>query len=271
MIKKNYLKELKTPTKYIKQGNKGKKVRKIQEWLNLWCFYDNNWVDSINIDGDYGPVTKQVVLKFQRFHNIVEDGMVGPQTWIHLVKPMQEAFFETNFMEDINIHQRVVEFAKQQLHSHPTELAQNLGPWVRAYMGGQDGVLQQWCAGFVCTVLDQAFSSQGLKFTKYHPDEVSCDNILKDAKEKKILFRHNQLKNEIYVPVPGDIFLIIAEDNPKDATHIGIVIEYQGEGIITTIEGNINPTKENKGRVAQKTRNIFYPDTDNIAIIKLNI
>ena len=42
MIKTHYLNELKNPDKYIKKEQKNTDVKRIQDWINLWKFYDSN-------------------------------------------------------------------------------------------------------------------------------------------------------------------------------------------------------------------------------------
>jgi hypothetical protein len=48
---------------------------KVQDRLN-WLGYG-----CIPEDGDYGPVTREAVIRFQRDFGLVVDGNVGPQTW----------------------------------------------------------------------------------------------------------------------------------------------------------------------------------------------
>lgn len=270
MIKTDYQRELQTPSTYKKIGSEGKAVRRIQEWINLWHFYEPNWQHEIVVDGDFGRATAQAVRKFQRFRNIFVDGMVGPQTWRHLTLPMRQAFYRTPFMDDTSINQRVVEFAKQHLGASPYELSQNEGPWVRAYMKGQDGAAMFWCAGFVCTILDQAYDSMDVEFTDHYDDTWRCDDILNRAEREGILFRHDDLVNKNYEPVVGDIFLLVDRTNPSDATHVGFIVANEGDGIVTTIEGNTNSSGSRNGtQVAQRGRNIFYKDRYHTAVVQL--
>jgi hypothetical protein len=59
----------------IKPGDKGEGVKIVQRALGL------------KADGDYGPITKANVIKFQDNHDIVDsNGIVGPKTWAELIK-----------------------------------------------------------------------------------------------------------------------------------------------------------------------------------------
>jgi hypothetical protein len=57
----------------------GDGVREIQTGLNR-CGY------SLNVDGEFGPLTDEAVRKFQREHNLEDDGIVGKLTWEVLIK-----------------------------------------------------------------------------------------------------------------------------------------------------------------------------------------
>jgi hypothetical protein len=63
------------PMKTIKLGSDGLEVERLQTALYL------------QVDGDFGLQTKEAVQKFQRQHKIVDDGIVGPQTWGLILKP----------------------------------------------------------------------------------------------------------------------------------------------------------------------------------------
>jgi hypothetical protein len=57
------------------RGQFAEETIKLQDrlnWLGFGCIPE---------DGDYGPVTREAVMRFQRAFGIVVDGKVGPQTW----------------------------------------------------------------------------------------------------------------------------------------------------------------------------------------------
>ena len=56
----------------LRQGSRGFEVRKLQE--------DLNYIMSAKlvVDGQFGPLTKQAVVKFQRDNKIATDGIYGP-------------------------------------------------------------------------------------------------------------------------------------------------------------------------------------------------
>ena len=62
----------------VKKGAKGNVTRLIQERLVSVGF-------SLNVDGDFGPTTKEKVKKFQKNRGLTEDGIVGPNTWEYLL------------------------------------------------------------------------------------------------------------------------------------------------------------------------------------------
>lgn len=62
----------------IKKGAKGGITKLVQERLVSVGF-------SLNVDGDFGPTTKEKVKKFQKNRGLTEDGIVGPNTWDYLL------------------------------------------------------------------------------------------------------------------------------------------------------------------------------------------
>ena len=39
------------------------------------------------IDGEFGPATQRAIMNFQGERNLVQDGVVGVETWQALLKP----------------------------------------------------------------------------------------------------------------------------------------------------------------------------------------
>ena len=59
----------------LKVGSKGEHVKKLQQFLQDKNIYHGK------IDGIFGPITKQAVIEWQGYCEIVKDGIVGPCTW----------------------------------------------------------------------------------------------------------------------------------------------------------------------------------------------
>jgi peptidoglycan hydrolase-like protein with peptidoglycan-binding domain len=60
-------------------GSSGSAVRQAQ----CYVYYSVRAAD-LEIDGQFGPITRDWVIVFQRCAGIAVDGIVGPQTWSHL-------------------------------------------------------------------------------------------------------------------------------------------------------------------------------------------
>jgi hypothetical protein len=58
----------------VRMGTEGAKVRQVQQLLKRAGY-------GIEVDGDFGPATKEAVKRFQEAQGLEVDGIVGPQTW----------------------------------------------------------------------------------------------------------------------------------------------------------------------------------------------
>lgn len=78
--KDTYMVELAT----LSIGYIGDDIKLMQRLLRSRSFTDNNG-HKIEIDGIFGMATEGALLKFQKSHGLVEDGICGPKTWDRLL------------------------------------------------------------------------------------------------------------------------------------------------------------------------------------------
>jgi hypothetical protein len=237
--------------KQYSKGNKGKKVKLIQEWLCLHKLH-------LAIDGDFGPATDYAVKAFQKQKGLTQDGIVEENTFALLTKPMTDALAPIAG-QGKKPGSMVVAYAKQHLRQHPLEIGgQNKGPWVRLYMEGNEGPSWPWCAGFACFILKQAFKTLELPLPVQC--SFSCDSLAASAKEKNLFLDGSAAtKNQI---TPGSIFL--NRRTSTDWVHTGIVLKAE-DNYFHTIEGNTNDEGSREGyEVCQRIRG--YKDKDFILI-----
>lgn len=258
MIKKHYIKELNI-SGAVKNGSKGYDAKKVQEWLNLHRFVDPKWYHKVSVDGAFGPQTEAVVKDFQAHKGLTADGIVGAITYRALTLPMFNAFSK---IEGDDLRTLIVDYAKQHLANIPRELYNsNIGPWVRAYMDGNEGKEWAWCMGFVQTVLDQATSTLSQKFTSIMPHSYSCDVVGSFGVENNKLHRNVNLRNNPDLIEPGDVFLNMKTQ--YDWVHTGIVIGVDGD-LIHTIEGNTNDEGSREGFEVCLRRRNFKANTIDV-------
>lgn len=61
----------------LKMGSKGDWVKVAQSRLLMYGY-------QIEVDGDFGPNTKNAVISFQASYGLTKDGIIGPKTWAKL-------------------------------------------------------------------------------------------------------------------------------------------------------------------------------------------
>lgn len=238
--------------KNYKKGDKGKKVKLIQEWLSLRGF-------GLKIDGDFGPATSYAVKEFQKKEKLTADGVVGNKTFVKLIQPMKNALKEIS-KGNKSLAQMVLAYAKQHLKEHPMEVGgQNKGPWVRLYLKGNEGEAWPWCAGFVSFILKQTCDT--LDFPLPLGTSFSCDILAANAKAKGIFLKESQVRAGKKI-TPGSFFL--ERRTSMDWTHTGIVIKVEKD-VFHTIEGNTNDEGSREGyEVCSRIRG--YKNKDFILI-----
>jgi len=233
----------------LKIGNRGRAVRRLQEWLCLRGF-------GVVIDEDFGPVTAQAVSRFQSSARLPPRGQVDDATFAQLVQPMTGVLRRPP-RRRVTLGDMIVDRGRSHLREHPMEKGgQNRGPWVRLYMKGNDGSQWAWCAGFIIFLLEQA--RQRLELPMPIPGSFSCDSLAAQAKDRGLFIAERDVRRGT-IP-PGSVFLV--RRTSTDWTHTGIVTS-SGPDAFETIEGNTNDDGSREGfEVCSRTRG--YGDKDFI-------
>jgi peptidoglycan hydrolase-like protein with peptidoglycan-binding domain len=268
MIKKQFLDEIaikQTQARGNSTNNK-KDVLKIQSWLNLYAQQNPASGTSTGIDGDFGSATEIAVTNFQKAIKIPPSGKVDAPTFDALCAPMKNAF--TTVPKGKNLRELILSTAAIHLANHPFELVikgqSNSGPWVRAYLDGNEGEPWFWCMGFVQTIIDQAATVLGKDFRTLMPLTYSCDVIGTTGINKGLLRRVSQVRTNPSLVKPGDIFLV--QKSPNDWFHTGIVLGVNGS-VFETIEGNTNNDGSHNGNgVYKRQRNFMQSKLDVFSI-----
>ena len=280
MIKDAYKKELCLKGICSIEDNNSEDVFKVQEWLNLLRFNSSSWHISLEVDGDFGPMTERAVKAYLRLldnnSKPVEDysGIVDDMYFETLCWPLLKAFatdIENRSSGGSTVRESIVEAAYAHLSANPRELFnKNMGPWVRSYMDGKDGVDQLWCVGVYQTIVDQGMSMHDLDFRRQMPHTVGCDDIGNHGLRHNRLIRNSVLReaDDITKLVqPGDAFLSLKAGN--DWTHIGLIVEVH-QGFFVTVEGNSNSDGSRNGyELCQRDRN--YMTKKNLDVFQLAI
>jgi len=268
MHKKYYEKELSISGTQKKNSSKNNKkdVSKIQSWLTLYSMVNPTAGSATAVDGDYGPGTERAVLNFQQAANLPQSGVVTQDTFAALCEPMRNAFEKDLTARDFR--QTVLDVAHNHVANTPFELVvktqSNSGPWVRAYMDGNEGSPWYWCMGFVQTIIDQAASLFDKSFKTLMPLTYSCDTVGTIGLQKGLLTRYSKIRSNPSIAKPGDIFLL--QRVPYDWTHTGIITAV-GADTFETIEGNTNGGGSSNGNAALKrVRNFRQSKLDVFSI-----
>ena len=67
----------------LQVGSTGVKVQQLQYMLRVMAEYVST-IETVEMDGIFGPKTEEAVIAFQRFAGLTPDGLVGPATWAAL-------------------------------------------------------------------------------------------------------------------------------------------------------------------------------------------
>lgn len=241
----------------ITSGDKGVKVKRVQEWL---CFHNS----QTGIDSDFGSATDLAVKKFQTKKGLPSNGTVNRATWDALVAPLLSAL-SASVPAGVSFDDAVLRVAKAHLREHPIELGgDNRGPWVRTYCSGSDGSDYLWCAGFVTFVLKQASNATG------SPNPIagslSCDSLAYQARQSSRFVPGTAVASGATAwNTLGRCQIFLVRRTSTDWTHTGFSFDGSGN-TFSTIEGNTNDDGNRNGyEVCQRSRSVPKKDFINIA------
>jgi hypothetical protein len=243
--------------KAIEVGTKGLMARRVQEWLNLHGL-------GLDIDGDFGNITKKKVAEFQEVSGLPRSGGVDDKTYEVLSEPLKRTLIKLPVDDGETLGSLTLKYAQLHLQEHPRETGgQNCGPWVRLYMKGNEGQQWPWCAGFVTFALKQA--SQALGVSSPVSGSFSCDSFASQGKAASCFVNESELSNGSVDPESLSVAsAFLVRRTSSDWTHTGFVTRFD-EDSFETIEGNTNDDGDREGyEVCSRTRG--YGSKDFILI-----
>lgn len=87
---------MRVSTKYpgapVSSGSSGDSVRFIQAYMNAASVKNGRFYPQIHVDGSFGQGTKGLVLAFQSYFGLKQDGIVGQSTWSKMVEEYNLTF-----------------------------------------------------------------------------------------------------------------------------------------------------------------------------------
>jgi hypothetical protein len=224
---------------------------KVKELQELLCLNGYNVV----IDGIMGPATKQALINYQKENGLTNPGELTVQTVSMMLYPFVKVA-EIWPPDGRKANEMLIKYAGIHFGYSPKEIGgQNMGPWVRLYMDGNEGKSWPWCAGFVSYLLKQTYKSLGQPLP--FKTSFSCQELAKNAYKNGMLKVDKELDDAIKSNLAGSIFIIHKDD---EYIHTGIVISADKETFVS-IEGNTNDDGSAEGyEVCKRIRNYDSKD-----------
>lgn len=250
--------------KMISKGMSGPEVRMLQILLK------KVGLEPGPVDGIFGQATHRAVVQFQEKRGLAIDGAVGPNSWGALrdrtgselnpseygapaskpaagggQKPSPGAAKPpgqpaprkppANPRDEAQLRAEILRVAESQIGT--LEKGQNKGGATKYQQAFGRGP-EPWCADFVSWVYSQAGKATNAPY---------CPTFVQQLKKQGRWKGHAN-------PEPGDL-VFFDWDGDKNPDHVGIVKSVNGDGTITTIEGNTsNPKNGDQEGVFQKSR-----------------
>lgn len=231
-----------------KRGDNGLAVRRAQEWLILRG-------ERVVLDGEFGARTAAAVIRFQNARRLSATGVVDATTFESLSSPMRDAVAPITPAAGATVGGLAVLHAKAHLAASARELDDpNSGPWVRLYMGGNEGEPWPWCAGFVGFVVRQALEDLRLRVAPFRLS-YGCTQMARAAQLERRFLSGREAVGKLRA---GCVFVV-----PKQGggwSHTGIVTDAHGDEF-ECIEGNTNESGSREGTcVKARSRRVTSHD-----------
>lgn len=251
----------------IQKGSRGIAVKLCQERLCAHGF-------RVDVDGDFGPGTETAVEQFQAAHNVTADGIVGSVTWSLLMSKGQETTptpvideLKAALLSKIPVSADpmaavVLRAAITKLGCKEIPSGSNGGPEIAEIVEGPGGdgqvpsayylywgiqdksilkSMPPWCALFVCHALRVGLAKTSWK-------EIPFGNWFGGAQQIEDWAKKNgRWTSPLPTSVPaGSVFTISRGASGSDpgtsvgAGHVGFIVCDNGDGTVTTVEGNVS-------------------------------
>jgi Putative peptidoglycan binding domain len=218
----------------ITEGSRGAGTKRLQEWLTFRGF-------GLSIDGAFGPSTAHQLDAFQASVGAKRTATLSQSTWNELVSPLARALDPVTVAARDSLSAVVIKTALQHFDSRPVEVGgQNRGPWVRAYMDGNDGTDYPWCAGFVTFIVAAACEQLGTEMPILRT--YSCDSLAIDARNKGRLISPRAVDWKSL----GSAQIFLVQRSTNDWSHTGLSFDGSDQ-IFSTVEGNSNDNGSSEG------------------------
>lgn len=222
----------------VMEGNRGELVAELQLLLNAKGFSVGQ------VDGVFGPKTKQAVLSFQTASQLEIDGRVGPQTWAALLgagAPDKLGAGTTGIRQKV-LSFAIAEASKGRAHSPGNQIDElvldPLRPTLKklGHLGqSQNDSFFDWCASWVTYITRH----EGIAVPDIYDNYWACVAKV-DAWRDMARKTGSWIRKGDAAPSPGDV-VVYNWDGDADTDHIGIVKEYlPSKSKIVACEGNKN-------------------------------
>jgi peptidoglycan hydrolase-like protein with peptidoglycan-binding domain len=210
----------------LRVGDFGAEVERAQALLSKQGF------DPKGADGQFGPNTRAAVVAFQRAKGLSADGVIGPQTW----KALQAGVVDgPGPVGSGGLNAPLLAAAQGEVGN--VERTNDNDGVILKYPNAFGRGSESWCADFTSWCSKQAGGAM---------NECYCPTLVNSLKQKGLWKGKAD-------PKPGDLVLF-DWDGDGEADHVGVVEKVNGDGTISTIEGNSTNQDTGKEGVFRQER-----------------